>query len=121
MGVKNMSFGERIKGLRLHQELLQTDVAQKLGITQSQYSKLERDALEPNLETIRCLTKLFDVSSDYLLEIDNPMDYEPTFDLYDLLCHGRLTLDGRVLSPQDCSTIHDMVRILLQERTKTVQ
>lgn len=113
-----MSFGKRIKGLRLHQELLQADVAQKLGITQSQYSKLERDALEPNLETIRSLTKLFDVSSDYLLEIDNPMDYEPTFDIYDLLQRGKLTLEGYILSPQDCNTIHEMVRILFKERTK---
>ena len=111
-----MSFGERIKGLRLHQELLQADVAQKLGITQSQYSKLERDALEPNLDMIRHLTKLFCVSSDYLLEIDNPVDYEPTFDLHDLLRKGKLTLDGRFLTETDCTAIHDIVRILLKER-----
>ena len=113
-----MSFGKRIKGLRLHQELLQSDVAKKLGITQSQYSKLERDALEPNLELIRHLAKIFYVSSDYLLEIDNPMDYEPVFDLYELLHHGKLTLDGQVLSAHDCDTICDMVRILLKDHSK---
>ena len=111
-----MSLGERIKGLRLHQELLQADVAKELGITQSQYSKLERDVLEPNLQVLRHLTKLFNVSSDYLLEIDNPIDYEPTFDFCDLLRQGKLTFDGRFLTEADCTAIHDMVRILLKER-----
>ena len=113
-----MSFGERIKGLRLHQELLQADVAQKLGITQSQYSKLERGVLEPNLEIIRHLTKLFCVSSDYLLEIDNPVDYEPTFDIQDLLCNGKLTLNGHFLTKQECIAIHDMVHILLKKHNQ---
>ncbi|MBP3231246.1 MAG: helix-turn-helix transcriptional regulator [Anaerovibrio sp.] len=113
-----MSLGKRIKGLRQHQELLQSDVAQQLGITQSQYSKLERDALEPSLEMIRRLAKLFYVSSDYLLEIDNAIDCEPTFDLYELLLHGNLTLDGRFLSNQDCNKIRDMIRILLQDNSR---
>ena len=67
---------------------------------------------------IRRLTRLFCVSSDYLLEIDNPVDYEPTFDLYELLQKGKLTIDGRFLTEQDCTAIHDMSQILLKERTK---
>ncbi len=113
-----MSFGERLKGLRLHQELLQADVAKELGITQSQYSKLERGALEPNLEVLRHLTKLFNVSSDYLLEVDTFMDYEPTFDFCDLLRQGKLTWDGHFLSEADCTAIHDMTQILLNKRAK---
>ena len=111
-----MSFGKRIKGLRLHQEMLQSDVAKRLGINQSQYSKLERDALEPNLSIIRSLTKLFNVSADYLLETDNSLDYEPTFDLCEFLRNGKLTLDGQYIEPKDCEYIRDMVRILMAKR-----
>lgn len=111
-----MSFGQRIKGLRLHQEMLQADVAARLGINQSQYSKLERDALEPNLAIIRNLSKLFNVSADYLLEIDTPMDFEPTFDICDILQNGKLTLDGQYIEPKDCEYLGDMVRIFMAKR-----
>ncbi|WP_050992778.1 helix-turn-helix domain-containing protein [Selenomonas ruminantium] len=111
----------RFKGLRLHQEMLQADVAERLGINQSQYSKLERDALEPNLETIRSLARLFNVSADYLLEIDNSLDYEPTFDLCDFLRNGKLTLDGQYIEPRDCEYISDMVHIFMAKRRDDIK
>ena len=98
-----MSFGKRIKGLRLHQEMLQADVAKRLGINQSQYSKLERDALEPNLSIIRSLTKLFNVSADYFLfekdSSDSLSDEEQSLlDLIRNLTHEqRLILKGFIL------------------------
>lgn len=100
----------------MHQEMLQSDAAERLGINQSQYSKLERDVLEPNLAIIRKLTKLFNVSADYLLETLNSLDYDPTFDLCDVLRNGKLTLDGQYLEPMDCEYISDMVRILMAKR-----
>jgi len=74
--------------------------------------------LEPNLDMIRSLTKLFNVSADYLLELDTPMDYEATFDLYDFLQQGKLTLNGEFLEPQDCEAISNMVQILMEKRKK---
>ena len=76
--------------------------------------------MEPNLDMIRSLTKLFNVSADYLLELDTPMDYEATVDLYDFLQQGKLTLNGEFLEPQDCEAISNMVQILMEKRKNCV-
>lgn len=46
------------------------------------------------------------------------MDYEATFDLYDFLQQGKLTLNGEFLEPQDCEAISNMVQILMEKRKK---
>ena len=113
-----MSFGERIRELRLHQEFLQSDIAKQLGITQSQYSKIERGAVEPSMDVIRGLARIFNVSADYLLEIETALDYEPTFDLKQLLLHGRITMEGKFLSREERDAIYDMVRIFIRFQKK---
>lgn len=62
-----MTNGERIKYLREKSGLTQKDVATRLGLEPAAISKYELDMREPNIEAIKKLANMFNVSIDYLL------------------------------------------------------
>ena len=64
-----MSFGKRLKNLRIEKNLTQQQLAEKLNVSKANISKYESDIIEPNIYLINQISKLFDVSSDYLLGI----------------------------------------------------
>lgn len=57
----------RLRDLRTDRDLLQKDVAQMLGITQTVYSRYERGAQTIPLEHLIKLADFYHVSVDYLL------------------------------------------------------
>ncbi len=63
------TFGQKIKSLREEFELTQTQVAERIPMNQSNYSKIERDQQEPDLQQLKRLSEIFGVSADYLLGI----------------------------------------------------
>lgn len=67
-----MTVGERIKFLREINEFTQKDVADRLGLEPAAISKYELNLREPNVEAIKKLSEIFEVSIDYLLgnEVD---------------------------------------------------
>lgn len=62
-----MTNGERIKYLREKNRLTQKDIATRLGVEPAAISKYELDMREPNIEAIKKLSTIFNVSIDYLL------------------------------------------------------
>ena len=62
-----MTNGERIKYLREKNEFTQKDIATRLGVEPAAISKYELDMREPNIEAIKKLATIFNVSIDYLL------------------------------------------------------
>lgn len=66
-----MSFGERLKGLRLENGLTQLQLAEMLDISKSNISKYEAGSVEPNLEIITKIAIRFGVITDYLLGLTN--------------------------------------------------
>ena len=62
-----MRIGERIKYLREAKELTQKDVATKLGLESVAVSKYELNLREPNIEALKKLSEIFEVSTDFLL------------------------------------------------------
>ena len=58
---------ERARLLRKEAGLSQTQLAQKLGITQRKLSYLESGQSEPDMETLCRMADFFDVTTDYLL------------------------------------------------------
>ena len=63
----NDSFGDRLKELRKSKKLTQVQVSEMIGVQQGTYSRWENGTLEPNLEAVVKLAKLFDTTTDYLL------------------------------------------------------
>lgn len=63
-------FCERLKEARKRKKYSQEKVSELLNIARSNISKYENGNLEPTLQTLRELCKLYEVSADYLLEIE---------------------------------------------------
>jgi transcriptional regulator with XRE-family HTH domain len=64
---RNLIFGSKIIELRQQNHMSQRDLANKLGFDRASIYAWERKGKEPSYATLIKLSKLFDVSIDYLL------------------------------------------------------
>ena len=64
-------FSNRLKELRIELNLSQQGLAKAIGVTQKAIDFWEKDINEPKASYIIKLAKFFNVSSDYLLGIEN--------------------------------------------------
>ena len=64
----NLSFGERLKHLRMQKGMSQKDFAQSVDIHPVHYNRYEKGATTPAAETLSKLADGLGVSVDYLLE-----------------------------------------------------
>ncbi|MFS3933166.1 helix-turn-helix domain-containing protein [Bacillus subtilis] len=62
-----MSLGKRLKEARKKRGLSQIEVAQKLNISNQVISNYERDFRDPDTKTLKQLSDLYNVSTDYLV------------------------------------------------------
>ncbi len=69
MNIK-LEVGKRLKESRRIAGYTQKEVAEKMLMTQQQYSRFENGVFELNYEQIIFLCNLFDVSSDFLLGLE---------------------------------------------------
>lgn len=65
------TFGERLKELRLENELTQLELAKKLFISKSSICKYEKDNNFPEASLLQKIADYFNVSVDYLLGKSN--------------------------------------------------
>lgn len=64
-------LNEQIKKLRIANGLNQVQMANQLGITKQCVSNWENNNIQPSVDMLIKLTSFFNVSSDYLLGLDN--------------------------------------------------
>ena len=64
-------FSERLLQLRTDAGLKQLDLAKILNTTQRRISYFETGKIEPDLVTLCAIAKFFDVSTDYLLGLED--------------------------------------------------
>lgn len=64
-------FAEKLKEARKNKKLSQEKVAEILNIARSNISKYENGNLEPTMQTLKEFCKLYEVSADYLLELND--------------------------------------------------
>ncbi|MCM1179238.1 MAG: helix-turn-helix domain-containing protein [Clostridium sp.] len=67
----NMNIGDIIQNLREESGMLQSELAKQLGLGRTTISNYENNYSYPDLDTLISLSKLFNVSTDYLLGISN--------------------------------------------------
>ncbi len=63
-------FACRLRQLRIDANMKQEDVAKLLAIHRTAYTKYETDRAAPDLDGLRTLAKLYNVSLDYLIDGD---------------------------------------------------
>ncbi|MBV4422789.1 helix-turn-helix domain-containing protein [Clostridium tyrobutyricum] len=67
-------LSDRLKQLRIENNFLQKEIAQKLKITTSAYGFYEQGKRTPDAETLNKIAELYNVSIDYLLGRTNIRD-----------------------------------------------
>ena len=71
-----VNFGNNLKTLRLREGMTLANLAQKLGITKSVISAYETGLRLPSYDVLIHIAKLFKVSTDYLLGIENKQEID---------------------------------------------
>ncbi len=64
-----MNIGEKIRNAREDMDLSQRDMANLIPMNQSNYSKIERDVQEPNMEQLRRICQILNLDPRYLLNL----------------------------------------------------
>lgn len=65
-----MKIGEKIRNAREDLDLSQEVVSAQIPMNQSSYSKIERDLQEPNLDQLRRICQILNLSPAYLLSLE---------------------------------------------------
>ncbi len=68
-----MTFSDRLKELRTYSNLTQKELASRCGVAQSCIAMLEKGRSEANVATLLALSRVFNVSTDYLLGLEDEL------------------------------------------------
>lgn len=71
-----VDFGNTLKTLRLREDMTQAQLAQKLGLTKSVISAYETGLRLPSYDALIHVSKIFKVSTDYLLGVESQHDLD---------------------------------------------
>ena len=64
-------FAERLKELREEKSLSQRNLAKELGVSQAAIARWENNLQIPNIEVAIIVAKYFNISTDYLLGLED--------------------------------------------------
>lgn len=99
-------FNENLKMARERKGLSQKDIAESIGVAKSTYSLYESGNREPNVQTIKKIADILNVSADELLGIDD----EPQT----IAAH----LDADDLSEAEIEDVANYIAFLKSKRNK---
>ena len=63
-------LNQQIRMMRLSRKMSQVELAKELNVTKQSVSNWENDNIQPSVEMVMKIAKVFSVSVDYLLGID---------------------------------------------------
>ena len=84
-----MTLGEKIKQARKNAGLTQEQMAEKLMISRPAITKWESDKGIPDIENLKAISKLLDVSLDYLLNDGEDIDLNVIKEAIDVKAYGK--------------------------------
>lgn len=64
-----MTLGEKIRNAREDLDLSQSEIAKLIPMNQSNYSKIERNIQEPNIEQLKRICQILKLDPRYLLDL----------------------------------------------------
>ena len=105
-------FHDKLRYLRVHQELSQGEVAQRLNMAQATYSHYERGRREPDFATLKKIANFFNVSIDYLLDNDDAPYANDMVDFENFVLHGNYTLCARYPTEKERRLLGDIVKAI---------
>ena len=105
-----MSYAERLKAIRLENELTQAELAKNANLATSCIAMIELGKREPSANTLISLAKALNVTSDYLLGLEDDFGQKsiPTQSTYSAE-ERQLIQDYRTLSPALKKMLQDTI------------
>ena len=111
-----MTFGEKLKEARKNAGLSQEQLAEKMSVSRSAVAKWESDKGMPDVNTLKVMAQMLDVSVDYLLDDGEKLSFSETKVPIDLSSYEKT---GKCRNKRDAaccaafpgaSTIHALIR-----------
>ena len=84
-----MTLGEKIKEARKQCGLSQEELAEKMAVSRSAVAKWETDKGLPDIENLKSLSKLLNVSVDHLLNDEDIIESESIREPYNIANYGK--------------------------------
>ena len=108
-----MSLGEKLKQARKQRKLTQPDVARLTGINYKTLSNWETDFYRPNVDELKKLALLYNVSIDFLMEMpyNNKNKLSPIFTLInEIITENSTEFDRLLPDDTDAKTIDEQIK-----------
>lgn len=102
-----LGFGERLKYLRLENNLTMEKAANIVGIAKSTYAGYESEFRQPSLEKLTLFAAYYKVSVDYILNLTDQTELNNN--AKNLLSSNNLHWDGIPLTEDDLTLIKDIL------------
>ncbi len=121
------TFGKRLKYIRKTKGLTQRELANAIGLDQSAISHFERDKKKPDMDTLKTIADMLNISIDFLLTRTNdPVTYSrnqtdlikkvnnnPYITAEELTKNYRFIIDGREATQAE---IEEAIKYILIQR-----
>lgn len=102
-----------LKNLRINAGMSQKQLADVINVSQQSINKYENHDVEPNIETLIAIAKLFDTSVDYLIGITDVKRKIENVQQYDLNGNEKEIVDlYRALNDEDKKIITELSKRL---------
>ena len=95
-----MTFGEKLKEARQKAGLSQEQLSEKLHVSRSAVAKWETDKGMPDIENLKAVSQLLNVSTDYLLDNGETLSFKTFKEAIDLDSYAK---GGKCRSKQDAA------------------
>jgi len=95
-----MTFGEKLKEARKEAGLSQEQFAEKMSVSRSAIAKWESDRGMPDVNNLKVMAHLLDVSVDYLLDEDEKLSFNETKEAVDI---GSVEVSGKCRDKRDAA------------------
>ena len=108
-----MSLGEKLKQARKQRKLTQPDVEKLTGINYKTLSNWETDFYRPNVDDLKKLALLYNVSIDFLMEMpyNNKNKLSPIFTLInEIITENSTEFDRLLPDDTDAKTINEQIK-----------
>lgn len=113
-----MSVGEKLEELRKNRGYTLRDLGDKLNVSYSHLSRIEKGHNIPNLVLLETIADFFGVKPSYFLDDDKTLtEYDEKFlddidlPLDELNKKYNLTVDGKKLTPDEIKTLVTFIRL----------
>ena len=105
-------FLNRLRVLRDNAELTQRELADLMGVSRSVYSKIETGQQEPTLSQLIALAKIFNTTTDFILNVDDRDDSGDCIDLLQTLEGKNIFVENHLLTEQERLKLFQILKIL---------